>query len=285
MRKIVSGFSVFVGSCVLLGTWAEESQALPSFRWSQAGAIPGMTCVRIHEDADPHAWSDNFLCSNENLGLRWSQAGAISGMSCTRVHEDADPAPWGDNFLCAPSNASFALSWTQAGTPREGCTRIHEDADPHAWSDNFLCVGVKFPLTGNRDDAVANGRMGTSFTLTNGGRLTAVTNTRTGVRLAGFTGAVGIVLLDSNRQPIWASDTQSYGVDGCTIGRCNRNDNWSATVPADIMQRVRGYTIIHRHNPTWLSRVGARGDQFLRWLSSEEGQGTVGAIVAIAVML
>lgn len=143
MRKVVTGFSVFVGSCVLLGICAEESQALPSFRWSQAGAIPGMTCVRIHEDADPHAWSDNFLC-----------------------------------------------------------------------------VGVKFPLTGNRDDAVANGRMGTSFTLTNGGRLTAVTNTRTGVRLAGFTGAVGIVLLNGNRQPIWASDTQSYGVDGCTIGRC-----------------------------------------------------------------
>jgi hypothetical protein len=140
-------------------------------------------------------------------------------------------------------------------------------------------------IMGNRDDAVANGRMNTSFTLTNNGRLTAVTNTRTGVRLKGFTGAVAIVLLDGNKRPIWASNTQSYGVDGCTIGRCNRNDNWSATVPADIMGRVKGYAIIQQHNPTWLRRLGARGDQFIGWLGSDEGKATVKTIVAIAAML
>jgi hypothetical protein len=78
---------------------------------------------------------------------------------------------------------------------------------------------ANFPITGNRDDAASNGRMSTSFTLTSNGQITAVTNTLTGVRLAGFTGAVSIILLDRNRQPIWTSDTQSYGVDGCTLGR------------------------------------------------------------------
>jgi hypothetical protein len=163
--------------------------------------------------------------------------------------------------------------------------QVHKDASPYAWSENSLRVAVRFPITGNRDDAVANGRMGTSFTLTNNGRLTAVTNTRTKVKLKGFTGAVAIVLVDGNKRPIWASDTQSYGVDGCTIGRCNRNENWSATVPADIMKRVKGYSIIHQHNSTWLKRVGARGDQFLRWLGSDEGKATVGTVVAVAVML
>ncbi|MCG6137620.1 MAG: hypothetical protein MET45_23795 [Nostoc sp. LLA-1] len=37
-------------------------------------------------------------------------------------------------------------------------------------------VAVAFPITGDRDDAVANGRMRTSFTLTKNGGLSAVTN-------------------------------------------------------------------------------------------------------------
>ena len=106
--------------------------------WSQAGPISGMQCVRVYEDADPHAWSDNFLCSNQNLGLKWSQAGPISGMQCVRVYEDADPHAWRDNYLC--SNRNLGFQWSQAG-PISGmqCVRVYEDADPHAWSDNYLC--------------------------------------------------------------------------------------------------------------------------------------------------
>jgi Group XII secretory phospholipase A2 precursor (PLA2G12) len=77
-----------------------QKAAKPSFSWSQAGAISGLTCTRIYEDADPHAWSDNYLCSNKNWGLRWSQANAIGGMKCTRIYEDADPHAWADNYLC-----------------------------------------------------------------------------------------------------------------------------------------------------------------------------------------
>lgn len=205
-------------------------------------------------------------------------------MRCTRVYEDADPAPWGDNFLCAPSNALFTLSWSQAGAiPGKACTRVYEAADPHSWGDNFLCVGVSFPIAGDRDDAVANGRMRTSFMLNADGSLAAVTNTRTGVQLAGFTGASSIILLDENRQPIWASSVHSYGVDGCTIGRCNRNENWSENVPQSVMGRVRGYAILQQHDPSW--RIFDRANQFLGWLNSNEGRSTIGTIASIAAML
>jgi len=111
-----------------------------SFTWSQAGAIPGLSCTRIYEDADPHAWTDNYLCASTNLNLRWSQAGAINGMKCTRVYEDADPAPWGDNYLCAPPSSRVNFQWSQAGAiPGMRCVRVYEDADPHTWGDNYLC--------------------------------------------------------------------------------------------------------------------------------------------------
>ncbi|MEY2914817.1 MAG: hypothetical protein RLZZ184_4126 [Cyanobacteriota bacterium] len=117
-----------------------QAAVKPSFSWSQAGIIPGMNCTRIHEDADPHAWSDNYLCSSQNWGVRWSQANAISGMKCTRIHEDADPHAWGDNFLCVPQSSSINFRWSQAGAIAGlKCLRVHEDADPHAWSDNYLC--------------------------------------------------------------------------------------------------------------------------------------------------
>jgi hypothetical protein len=112
----------------------------PSFSWSQAGAISGMACTRIYEEADPHAWSDNFLCAPSDIGMRWSQAGAIGGMKCTRIHEDADPHAWSDNFLCVPQSSPINFRWSQAGAiGGKKCLRVHEDADPHAWSDNYLC--------------------------------------------------------------------------------------------------------------------------------------------------
>lgn len=150
---------------------------------------------------------------------------------------------------------------------------------------NASISSVAFPITGERDDAVANGRMRTSFTLNSSGQLTAVTNTRTKVKLAGFTGGSSIILLNVNRQPIWASSVHRYGVDGCLIGICNRNENWSESVPPNILSQVRGYAILQQHNPKWLSLVGQRGEQFLRWLNSDEGKATVSTVVTIAAML
>lgn len=142
---------------------------------------------------------------------------------------------------------------------------------------------VTFPITGDKENGVANGRMRTSFSLNTDGTLTAVTNTRTGVQLAGFTGAVSIILVDENRQLIWASGVHSYGVDGCLIGRCNRNDNWRENVPTEIMSRVRGYAILQQHEPKW--RLFDKGEQFLGWLNSDEGKATLTTVATIIAML
>jgi hypothetical protein len=124
--------------------------------------------------------------------------------------------------------------------------------------------------------------MRTSFTLSADGRLTAVTNTRTGVQLAGFTGGASIVLLDGNKQPIWASSVHRYGVSGCMIATCNRNDNWSDSVPLDILSQVKGYSIFQKQDSQFLELVEKRSGQFLSWLRSDEGKATISAI---AIML
>jgi len=109
--------------------------------WSSAGPIPGRVCTQILEVADPHTWSDNYLCADKDYGFRWSSAGPISGMTCTAISEAADPHTWNDNFLCLPPGAEIAIAWSSAG-PVPGfseCVQVHEAADPHTWNDNFLC--------------------------------------------------------------------------------------------------------------------------------------------------
>lgn len=98
-------------------------------------------CTRIYEDADPDTWSDNYLCGDKDYGLRWSQNGALDGMSCTLVNEPSEPAEhaWGDNYLCAPRD--FGIRFSYAGPiPGLRCIPMNEPSDPHTWADNYLCA-------------------------------------------------------------------------------------------------------------------------------------------------
>ncbi len=63
-------------------------------QWSSAGTISGKHCTQIIEVADPHTWSDNYICFNQPHGIRWSSAGTIAGMHCTQIIEVADPHTW-----------------------------------------------------------------------------------------------------------------------------------------------------------------------------------------------
>lgn len=112
------------------------------FVWSQAGAIPGKVCVQINEPSDPNAWSDNYLCSNTNLGIVWSYSGPVAGMRCTQMNEAAEPAAhgWSNNHICVPTASTLYFTWSSAG-PIAGkmCTQIYESSDPHTWMDNHLC--------------------------------------------------------------------------------------------------------------------------------------------------
>jgi len=112
-------------------------------RFSNAGMIPGMTCIGMRESSDPHTWHDNYICSNYYIGLRWSSAGAISGMKCTRIHESADnEGTWFDNYLCLPQSSPHSLTWSSSGTPvGRVCERVYESEEPAytTWYDNYLC--------------------------------------------------------------------------------------------------------------------------------------------------
>ncbi len=112
------------------------------FAWNCAGPIEGMTCTQIVETSDPHTWTDNYFCSDQQRQLRWSSAGPIEGMTCTQITEGSEPAAhaWNDNFLCAPSWLPYRFRWSSAG-PIAGlqCLPWAEPGDPHTWNDNFLC--------------------------------------------------------------------------------------------------------------------------------------------------
>ncbi len=118
------------------------STAPPSLglAWSHAGPIADKHCVRVNEPKDPHAWNDNFLCTDRDVGLRWSWAGPLPNMVCVAFAEPAEPAAhkWSDNYLCSPRDEG--LVWSHAG-PLAGktCVQIVEPADPNTWSDNYLC--------------------------------------------------------------------------------------------------------------------------------------------------
>ncbi len=238
----------------------------------------GSVSIRLyHSDAPERIFSTWNLAGSESSNLVYNNQNIVIG------------GDWGIQIVFGNGVTSCIYPVADVGRFENGryvvtATNIYEGTTPQP--------SVIFPITGNRKDSVANGRMPTSFTLNSNGQLTAVTNTSTGVQLAGFTGGVSIILLDNNKQPIWASKVHKYGVDGCLngvdgclIGTCNHNDNWSDSVPANILSQVRGYAILQQHTPKWLKLAGQRGEQFLRWLNSDEGKATVSSIVAIASML
>jgi hypothetical protein len=99
------------------------------------------------------------------------------------------------------------------------------------------------------------------------------------VKLTGFTGSVTVVLTDGDGRALWAANPQTHGVDGEWVGDDDRHENWSATVPSNVLDQVRGYAILQQHDPRW--RIFDKGEKFLDWLSSDEGKETIGAIVAI----
>ncbi|KAJ6647343.1 hypothetical protein Bhyg_02565 [Pseudolycoriella hygida] len=124
--------------------WKNDcSQFDIGMQFSSVGQIPGKYCVQMTEPADPHTWSDNFICFNKDYGVRWSHGGEISRMKCAQIVETSDPHTWSDNFLCLPQGSPFRFHWSITERPSGlCCVHIHEPAEPreHGWYDNYLCV-------------------------------------------------------------------------------------------------------------------------------------------------
>jgi hypothetical protein len=84
------------------------------------------------------------------------------------------------------------------------------------------------------------------------GRVEALTRTWCVMKLVGYVGAVGVLLLDSDGHAIHACEVRSFGVDGQWIGRSDRTDFWTEGIPRAVMDRVEGVYVFHSPNPRGL---------------------------------
>jgi hypothetical protein len=108
-----------------------------------------------------------------------------------------------------------------------------------------------FPVTASQFDNLSGcgGQMTTSVTILSSGALNAVTHTHEMTMFRGFNGAVAVLLLDGNQNQLWVSPTQNFGVDGTFVGRSDRIDNWSASVPTQLLSLARYIAIIQQWTP------------------------------------
>ena len=136
--------------------WSDNRICVPKqspwiFTFSSAGPLAGQQCAQWNEPADPHSWSDNFLCAKQRLefsagGFTFSGNGPRAGKSCILVNEPADPDTWNDNYFC--SDEPTGMRWSSQN-PIAGmiCTNVSESAEPLAsvWADNYLCIPPEQP--------------------------------------------------------------------------------------------------------------------------------------------
>ncbi|HEX6501968.1 MAG TPA: hypothetical protein VF011_01885 [Terriglobales bacterium] len=118
-------------------------------------------------------------------------------------------------------------------------------------------VHPAFPITASQDDNFAGtgGRMHTDASIYSSGLMNAVTHTWEVTDLRGFKGAVAVAVFDENRTTLWVSATQRFGVDGRWIGTSDRTDNWSETVPAEFVPKVRYIAILQHWDPNLVEDI------------------------------
>lgn len=121
--------------------------------------MAGFHCTRVHESKEPGSttWTDNYLCSDVDLGMQWSSAGPLDNMDCVQWHELREPeeTTWHDNYLCFPKSIGqkYVFKWSSRGPiANMKCTHITETREPSktTWGDNYFCYstsGVKLPHT------------------------------------------------------------------------------------------------------------------------------------------
>src|SRR5262249_17857635 len=106
------------------------------FSFSGAGPLDGKHCVNVNEPGDPDTWTDNYFCSDKDVGMKWSYQGPLDGMDCVNVTEpsDGEAAVWNDNYLCLPRGSQYRFTWSFAG-PIAGqtCVRWFEHVENASW--------------------------------------------------------------------------------------------------------------------------------------------------------
>lgn len=143
-------------------------------------------CIKVFEDLDPDAWSDNFFCGPKTVGMVWLEGGPTPPhMTCTSVSEPKEPVghAWADNKICLPEKSDWEFAWSWNGPIQGGdytCISWNETADHDGWDNNFLCVRQKKLVSGTSHSwPLVNGESTTEhpevgqFTRKDGGRCTA----------------------------------------------------------------------------------------------------------------
>ena len=139
-----------------------------------------------------------------------------------------------------------------------------------------------YPILGSQDDCFqgSGGCMHTDVNITRNadgsGHLNAVTRTSERTMLRGFRGSVAVAVLDANRNKLWVSRTETYGVDGTAFGTHDRTENWVDTVPAVLLPNVRYFAIIQKWNPNsafnninnWLQGIKTVADELASIIKS-----------------
>ena len=102
---------------------------------------------QVNEPLDSFYWSDNYMCTDRDIGMQWSASGPIAGLDCTLLnHPEAIGVHggWTDNHLCLPTDSLYRLTWTSTGVTAGHwqCAQWNE-GDPISWDDNYMCVDPK----------------------------------------------------------------------------------------------------------------------------------------------
>jgi hypothetical protein len=120
------------------------------------------------------------------------------------------------------------------------------------WDTKTPTRPFRFPISAEQEDGLGNDRkMRTKFTVSNTGRINALTKTRTKDELSGFHGTVILLLTDQERNILYESKPHTYGVNGTIVpgAPSKREEPWSEEFPIEIVEKIGGYRVIHFVDP------------------------------------